>query len=553
MIFWLIAGLLTVATACAVALPLLRRRHADGRSAEFDLEVYRDQIAELERDHARGLINSDELEAARTEIARRILAADARLKEASETGRTGFANAKMAQLLAAALAIIIPLGTIVLYLEVGEPGAPDMPLASRTDLAPDQQGDDTMRQLVAQLRARVAEEPGDGQAWQHLGMVLKNDEQYGEAVAAFRRARELLPVTPLLNSEFGEALTMAAGGVVTVEAQEVLRAALAQRPDDARARYYLALADYQAGRTQEALDGWAALIRDTPADAPWLDPVRERLTQAAQDLGRDVAAVMPEPRPAAPPAAQAPALTPEQREAMASMSPEEREAMIREMTDGLAARLEDDPMDLEGWQRLIRARTVLGDREEAQRVLERALEIFAEAPAPQQQLASLAGELGLDAPGIAEAHPRSGQGGSDMTAMVARLAARLEQEPDDLEGWVMLGRSYGVLGELDKARDAMARAMAMAPDNPEIVTLYARAVRDANGGIESDETTTLMRKVLELDPDHSEALWFVGQAEAKAGNRERARDLLEKLYGQIPEGNPDRPLLRQRIDELTGG
>lgn len=550
MIFWLTAGLLTVLAVAAVAWPLWRRNRPDVEPAEYDLEVYRDQLAELERDHERGVVSEDELEATRTEIARRMLAADSRLKESAGKAKSGTPDLRLARALAVVFAIVIPVGAALLYLDIGQPGAPDMPLSARTDLEPDTNVDETQAQLIAQLRQRVAQDPKDGQAWQHLGMLLKSAGQYGESVEAFRRAFDLLPATPILNGELGEALAMAAGGTITADSRAAFEAVLAEQPDDPRARFYVALSDYQAGRTREAIDRWAALIKDSPADAPWLEAVRGRIAQAAEDIGLDAAAVTPEPKPAVAEAGRGPALTPEQRQAMANMTPEEREAMIREMTDSLAARLKEDPMDFDGWQRLIRSRSVLGERDLAQQSLDRALEVFADAPFPRQRLIQLANELGLTPPadvkGSTEAAP-------DIPAMVARLAERLKNEPNDLEGWLMLGRSYIVMQEPEKARDAFAKAAELAPDDPQVLSLYARAIRESSGGEENGTTEALMRRVLELDPNHPEALWFVAKAEAEAGNTQKAKEMLERLYAQLPEGNPDRDFVRQRIDQLNGG
>lgn len=547
MIFWFIAAAATLGVVAALAWPLLRKSVKASDAAEYDLEVYRDQLAEIERDRERGVLSEGEMAAARAEIARRMLAADARMgKTADRAAARDRSGPVVTWTLSALLAVAVPVGAVMLYLELGEPGRAGMPLALRTDLAPDDAGRAEEEQAIASLRGEADANPGNAAAWQRLGRALKLARRFDESVVALRRATGLAPAGPALNAEYGEALVMAAQGTVTPEARAAFEAVLAADSSDPRARYYLASADYQAGRTREALDGWAAMIANSPADAPWLDLVRDRLARAAEDLNLDVATVMPEPRAAGRPAGPA-ALTPEQREAMASMTPEERQGVIRGMVDGLAARLEENPMDLEGWLRLIRARSVLGEQAAAQAALDRALEVFAAAPFPKQRLTALAGELGLATP---DAGPAADT--PDIGAMVARLAERLEREPDDLEGWVMLARSYTVLGRPQDAREAIANAAALAPLDAEILTLHARAIREAEGA-DTEETIELMRRVLKIDPSQPEALWFLGHAEAEAGNTDRARDLLEALYAQIPEDNPDRAVVRERIDALTGG
>lgn len=545
MSFWIVTVAMAAAGVAALALPLFRGRIEETDPAEFDLEVYRDQIAELERDCERGVLTRTELEAARNEIARRILAADERLKvQADQRSATDGGQARTAGsiVLAIALAIMVPLGAVFMYLEFGQPGKPDMPLATRTDLGVGTVGqNDGLNKMVAELEQAAEADPANPETWLNLGLAYKRLERFRESADALGKAFALRPATPMLNSEYGEALVLASAGTVTPEARAAFEVVLAERPEDIRARHYLALGDYQAGRTQAALDRWAALIAISPADAPWLEVVREALALAATDLGLDVADVMPNPLPPA----EDGGLTAEQQAEMAAMSPEEREATIRGMVEELEARLAEDPMDLEGWERLIRARNVMGDRDAAQEALNRALEVFAEAPFPKQRLATLGHELGLNAP--------AATGEADIAGMVERLAERLEGDPDDLEGWLMLARSYTVMGQTEKARDAMATAVRLAPNDPAVLGLEAETIRTANGGQHNAESIAILRRVLELDPNHPQALWFVGNAEAEAGNTDDAVEMLERAYELFPADSEDRLFVRQRIEQLRGG
>jgi cytochrome c-type biogenesis protein CcmH len=544
MSFWIVIAAMAVAAVAALALPLFRGRAEDADPAEFDLEVYHDQIAELERDCERGVLTEAEMAAARTEIARRILAADARLKARSgqqDAGDAGPAGTVGAVVLAIALAIMVPLGALFLYLEVGQPGRPDMPLSTRSDLGIGTGGQENgLNQMIAELERAAKADPANPEPWLNLGLAYKQVERFRESADALGKAFALRPATPMLNSEYGESLVLASGGTVTPEARAAFEAVLAERPDDIRARHYLALGDYQAGRIQAALDRWAALIAISPADAPWLEVVREGLAQAARDLGLDVAEVMPNPLPPA----EGSGLTAEQRAEMEAMSPEERETTIRGMIEELETSLAEDPMDLEGWEGLIRARNVMGEQDAAQAALDRALEAFAMAPFPKQRLASLGHELGLSAPAATSE--------ADIAGMVERLAERLEREPDDLEGWLMLARSYTVMGQTEKARRAMATAAQLAPDDPGVLGLEADAIRTANGGQHNTESIAILRRVLELDPNHAQALWFVGNAEAEAGNTDDAVEMLERAYELFPADSEDRVFVRQRIEQIRG-
>lgn len=542
MIFWIIAALMVAGAAAPLALPLLRRQVDGIDAAEYDMEVFRDQLAELERDHGRGVITDDEMEAARTEIARRMLAADARRQKPSAHESAGGMTGK--RILAGVLAISVSAGAVLLYLQIGSPGTPDMPLAQRTDLPVPGGADERFMEQVAELERAAEANPGDATAWLRLANAYNAVQIYGEAVAAYRKAIGLGPVTAEIRGDFAVTLVMAAEGTVTQEARAIFEADLGPISGDPRPHFYLALGDYQAGRLREALDRWAALIAASPANAPWLGVVRDHLTWAAEDLGLDVAEVMPEPLPAGG-GNGAPQLTPEQRAEMEAMTPAEREAMIREMVSGLDAELQEDPMNLEGWEQLIRARVVLGEREAAQDTLDRALAVFEKAPFPLKTLANLAAELQLDVAESSVDIPNVG-------AMVERLAARLKDDPDDLDGWLMLARSYSVLGEPEKVREAVDNAVRLAPDNPDVLTLQARAIRDVNGGQDNEETMAILRRVLELAPDNTDALWLVGNAEADAGNSVKARELLERLLAQIPEDSSEREFIRQRIEQLGG-
>jgi cytochrome c-type biogenesis protein CcmH len=541
MIFWTIAALMVAGAAAALALPLLRKNVDGTDAAEYDMEVFRDQLAELERDHGRGVITDDDMEAARTEIARRMLAADARRQKPTARGSAG--GTVGTSILAGALVITLSAGAVLLYLQLGSPGTPDLPLAQRTNLPVPGEEDERNIKMIAELSRAAEANPGDADGWLRLANAYSSIEMFDDAVAAYRKAIGLGPVAAGINGDFAETLVMAAEGTVTPEARTIFEAELALGAGDPRPQFYLALGDYQAGKPQEALDRWGALIASTSADAPWLGIVREHIAQAANDLGLDVAEVTPEPLPAQ--GGGVPLMTPEQRAEVEAMTPAERETMIREMVEGLDARLQEDPTDLEGWERLIRARVMLGEQDAAQDALGRAMEAFAKAPIPTGRLVKLAAELQLDAPANAVEVP-------DVGSMVERLAARLKDNPDDLNGWMMLARSYTVLGETDKVREAMDNAVRLAPDNPDVLAMQARAVRDVNGGEDNEETIAILRRVLELAPNNADALWFLGNAEAKAGNNGEARELLERLLAQTPEDSPDREFVSQRIEQLGG-
>ncbi|MDP6390652.1 MAG: c-type cytochrome biogenesis protein CcmI [Alphaproteobacteria bacterium] len=577
MIFWVIVALMTAAVAASLLWPLYRGRAVPADAAEYDLAVYRDQLAELDREEARGALGEAEAEAARAEIGRRILAADAR-REAAAAGTADKSRKSRRGLVAGAIALGASLGTLLFYLAIGAPGLPGQPFAERAaerQAAQHSGAQMDMAKLVQQLRQRLEKSGGEVQGWTLLGRTYISLGRHKEAAAAYQRALGLEAGDASLHAAYGEALVFAAGGRVVPASRTAFEAALKLSPDDSRARFYMAEAARQDGDAKSALDQLVRMLKTAPADAPWIALVREKAGEAARSLGLDADTVLPAPpKPVA--TAEAPR-TPSRADIdrAQGMAPKDRELMIRGMVAGLADRLRQNPKDFEGWMRLIRSYSVLGDHKEAKKALRKARKVFAKAPIPMQQFAALEAELDLDGdapPKIAKpssARPASAEpkgptreavaAAQSMSpedrqtmieGMVARLAARLEEQPDDFEGWVRLGRSYTVLRQHDKARDAMARAAKLAPKNVEVLMLYGRAIRSAAGEAPTPESIAVMRRVVALDGGIMEALWFVGRAEAEAGNTAAARDHWEKAYAALPETSPDRAELRRRIDSL---
>ena len=247
MILWLVLALITALCLVALLHPLLRapRGTATAR-AGHDLEVYRDQLAELERDLERGLISAQEATAARVEIQRRMLAADT---EATEEGETSaMALAQRARRVSVALVVLVPAVAIALYLWEGSPEMPDAPYAERSAererlLAEAPEG---MEERLAELAALTQEQPENLDAWRLLGRGSFALGRYEESAAAYRRAAALARGDAAILSELGQSLVYASGGRVTDEAGQVFAQVRTAEPAEPRVRYYLGLAQAQA-------------------------------------------------------------------------------------------------------------------------------------------------------------------------------------------------------------------------------------------------------------------------------------------------------------------
>lgn len=569
MIVWAVASIMSLLCAGVVLFVFLRKRGPADDTAAYDIEVYKDQLTQVGDEFDRGLLTAEEAATAKTEISRRLLAADTSRQAApsSKHSAPGLVTA-------VALGVLIPAFSLSMYFWRGSPDLPGQPFAERMEGRASQtaqkDGATSLEAAAAKLRARLETEQDDVDGWGLLAQTYMNLQRYADAAKSYERVLGLKNDDPKIHSALGEALTLAAQGSVTPKARAAFEETTRLDAGNPRARFYLAMADFQAGKKQSALDKWAALMKDSPADAPWVPAVRGQIEQTANDLGLDVAAVTPQPRPAQRQVSQAPdsqpnGPTPEQMRAAQNMSPEERNEMIRGMVSGLAAKLDENPMNFDGWMRLIRSYATLGETEKAGQALNKALDVFAKAPFPKQRLQQLAAELNLTgSAAAAESAPRGPtaeqmRDAQNMSAedrqamiegMVNSLAERLEENPKDIGGWIRLARSYNVLGKPEKAHDALRRAIDVAPDNVDLLTLFARAERAANGNAETEASLDAMQRILVLAPNNIEALWFVGGAKAQAGDPGTAKLLWERAINSLPEGSPDRAEFEKRIQTL---
>lgn len=368
MTLWLLAAALTLLTLAALAWPLWRARQRAARRGDYDLSVYRDQLEELDRDHARGLISDGEIEAARREIERRMLQATS--EEGAEHAKPSTDKAS-ARVLLTILFVLLPLAALGLYWQLGAPSVPSQPFAAR------EQPREQAPALVAatqQLADRLAANPNDPNGWLLLSRSYVQLDLYDKAVEAVQQAIRYGDDSANAYASLGEVIAAANGGQLTPEARQAFAAALERNPNDPRGRYYGGLAYAQDGRLEQALAVWQDLADDSPPDAPWRPLLMRQLAQVRSALGLD-----PAPPLAASPAPSEPSQ--EDMAAAADMSAEERAAFIRSMVDRLATRLEDEPDDLDGWLRLARAYVVLGESQAAGDALERAKSLAADLPA----------------------------------------------------------------------------------------------------------------------------------------------------------------------------
>jgi len=339
MTLWFAFALMTAAAIFAVLLPLGLGSRT--RAGGDETNVYKDQLAEIERDVAAGLIGPSEAEAARVEISRRLLAA-----ADQEGGRPVKPNAKLRRAAAVLALVGLPVVAVAMYLPLGSPRLGDFPLSARAR-TPD--ATQPLENLVAQVERHLEQNPNDGRGWTVLAPVLARIGRFDDAVRAFRNSITYAGESADRRADLGEVMTAAAGGVVTAEAKAEFERALALNAEETKASYYLGLAAEQDGRNADAAAIWHAMLDKAPADAPWRPLVQEALTRVGGG------------------GTEAPALSDKTISAAKNMSENDRTAMIRGMVDRLATRLKQNGEDVDGWLRLVRAYLVMGDEEKARR------------------------------------------------------------------------------------------------------------------------------------------------------------------------------------------
>jgi cytochrome c-type biogenesis protein CcmH len=155
----------------------------------------------------------------------------------------------------------------------------------------------------------------------------------------------------------------------------------------------------------------------------------------------------------------------------------------------------------------------------------------------------------------AERAPPPGMNAEDqqkmIRGMVEGLAARLAQQPNDPDGWARLGRSYGVLGEREKARDAWRRAAELKPGDKTVLAEYASAILTVTGDTTpSREFTAVAAALLRLAPEDPDALWFAGLAARTRGDTQSARTYWKRLLDRLPAESPARDEVARAIGEL---
>jgi len=397
--FYLSAGAMLVMVAAVLLQALRRAATADTPAGAEDLAVYRDQLAEVDRDLARGVLPVEEADRLRTEVQRRIL----------EAGRALPVNPNLAPshpAMAAGIVIFALLGSGLLYLTLGQPGYPDVPIAARLAnaeadyknrpsqdaieaaqpaFAPPADADKIALDIIEKLRQAVAKRPDDLQ-----GQIYLAQQEGGLGnFAAARKAQQAVirlkgaQATADDYANLGVMMIYAAQGIVSPEAEAALTETLKRDPTQPAARFYMGLMAAQVGRPDKTFPLWKALLDEGPDTAPWIPVISDRLQEIADAAG------IPYQAP------QAKGPTAGDMANAAQMSPQDRQKMIEGMVGGLESRLMAEGGAIEDWTKLINALGVLNATDRAKAAYAKAQADFAGKPGELSALKAAATAAGV--------------------------------------------------------------------------------------------------------------------------------------------------------------
>jgi cytochrome c-type biogenesis protein CcmH len=281
--FLIAAALLVVFTLLFLLTPLLRRRApgTEASRAAINAGIYRDQIAELERDLKGGSLSQADYEESRTELSRRLLE-DAGAQESAA------AKAQPARKSAVLIGLTLPIAAALTYFVLGNVPALAPQSAQHPKVTAQQ-----IEDMVAKLAARMEQNPDDPKGWIMLGRSYKAMGRYEEATRAFARAEKVVSADPHLLSEYAEALALSTGGSLRGKPSELLARALKLDPDFPDALVLAGTAAYEREDYAAAAAHWERLLRQLPPDSEDAKSLSESIKKArtlAQKQGRKKAA-----------------------------------------------------------------------------------------------------------------------------------------------------------------------------------------------------------------------------------------------------------------------
>ena len=476
---WVLFAVLCLAVIAMLVVPLLRGGAEARPRVDYDIVVYRSQLAEIDQEVEEGLLTAEQAEAARAEVHRRMLAAeDAELQLPQQPLARASKYARIGAIVA--IGLVIPIGSGALYAALGSPNLPGKAYLWRIHNDPEFGAAASADALAAQVQANPSTE-----GYEQLGRTYFASRQYEQAAGAYRHAIDMGAKAAVTWSEFGEALVMTSGGSVGPEAMAAFSKAIQAEPRSERSRFYLGLAEAQIGNMRQAIAIWRDLEKTSDPAAPWLPMLREHIVAFAKQGGFDAASVPPSPpdlkaigtaltamtnaihlnagvQPSSgAPAAAAPAASPAAPDASAAQPDVARDPQIIAMVQRLAERLEKTPDDFTGWQRLAHAYVVMGDLPKARLAADHLVRLK-----PNDVTAQMA---------LAEVQKAAAPGEEPPKDFLATMRKVLTLDGGNAQALYFVGVAEAKAGRSAEARTLWTKALTGVPsDDPMAATIRSK-------------------------------------------------------------------------------
>ena len=404
-VFWL-SILIILAFVCAIFYQTLKK-NAVQKEENADLKFYKSQLSEIEKDIAKGVIGREEAEQITIEISRRILK-----NKNQSLFKFSFQSANSRLKFAFILGVFISFLSFGLYSSLGSLGYFDFSQKNRIEAAkllketrPSQQEawdalsdektintpEGEMGEIITKLRKISQERPNDITGLRYLVRTEASLNNFENAAIAQMSLVKLLGEQVLTEDlyQLAELMVISLNGYVSPEAEALFRKVLAKDDDNGGALYYLGLMYANLDRPDLSFEIWRKLLNRGPDDAPWVPLIRHQIMEVAWRAGKN--------RYELPPETKIPPNGPTQADIEASdeMTADERQEMISNMVEGLASRLASEGGTSDEWARLIKALSVLGDSDRAQKIWAEAINIYNNSPADLRVINNIAKEIGI--------------------------------------------------------------------------------------------------------------------------------------------------------------
>jgi len=377
--FWLSIGIVIFFVCSSIVFPLLRREEIKQSrlDANSDIIEYKDQLNEVDQDYKNGLLNQKQAKELQNELKRRIILAN---KSKIELPLAQSLSRRKYILVAFSSTCVCSIGSVLLYLQLGQPGLSNLSYSSRS--IPSQSVNNNYNKTTIEIQKKIGglldqleTTPKDKATWIRLSQILIGIGKYNKAEEALYMAYKLDPNSATISADYAESRILNANGKVNKDTLNILNIAYKKTPSNPKILFYLGHGKAQAKDFRGALGNWTDLIFLSDKNDPWIPAVKKKIAIALEKSGYNPLSIKPSQTARTIAKMRklrsVGTLSPSSVEAASKMNFEDRSNIIKNMVEQLATRLKENPNDPEGWARLAKAYTVLGDELKAKKAREK--------------------------------------------------------------------------------------------------------------------------------------------------------------------------------------